>query len=82
MTFAYPIWIDPLFNDIGPLKDKQLEKSILDLAARAGIEDGRVFEVDKSKDTTMGNAYVVGLLHLEKELTFATATVHGRQTNH
>ncbi len=43
MTFAYPIWIDPLFNEIGPLKDKQLEKSILDLAARAGIEDGRVF---------------------------------------
>ena len=61
MTFAYPIWIDPLFNQVGPLKDKQLEKTILDLAARAGIEDGRVFEVDKSKDTTMGNAYVAGL---------------------
>ena len=60
-TFAHPIWIDPLFNEIGPLKDKQLERSILDLAARAGIHDGRVFEVDKSKDTTMGNAYVAGL---------------------
>ena len=61
MLFAHPIWIDPLFNEIGPLKDKQLEKSILDLAERAGIENGRVFEVDKSKDTTMGNAYVTGL---------------------
>ena len=60
MTFVYPIWIDPFFNQIGPLKDKQLEKEILHLASRAGIEDGRVFEVDKSKDTTMWNAYVAG----------------------
>jgi STE24 endopeptidase len=73
MTFAYPIWIDPLFNDIGPLKDKQLEKSILDLAARAGIEDGRVFEVDKSKDTTMGNAYVVGLGNTKRIVIWDTS---------
>ncbi len=61
MAFIYPIWIVPLFNKVGPLKDKQLEKSILELASRAGIENGRVFEVDKSKDTKMGNAYVAGL---------------------
>lgn len=61
MAFAYPIWVVPLFNKVGPLKDKQLEKSILELASRAGIKGGRVFEVDKSKDTKMGNAYVAGL---------------------
>ena len=57
-----PIWIAPLFNRFGPMKDKQLEARILALAQRAGIEGGRVFEVDKSVDTKMLNAYVTGLL--------------------
>lgn len=57
-----PVWIDPLFNDFGPMKDKALERSILDLAGRAGIESGRVFEVDKSADTNAMNAYVTGFL--------------------
>jgi Zn-dependent protease with chaperone function len=55
-----PIWIDPLFNKFGPMKDKQLEQSILDLASKAGIEDSRVFEVEKSVDTKAVNAYVTG----------------------
>ncbi|WP_165250698.1 M48 family metallopeptidase [Paludisphaera soli] len=61
-AFVMPIWIDPLFNEFGPMKDKALERSILDLADRAGIESGRVFEVDKSVDTETVNAYVTGLL--------------------
>jgi Zn-dependent protease with chaperone function len=55
-----PIVIDPLFNKFGPMKDKQLEQSILQLASRAGIEGARVFEVDKSADTNTVNAYVTG----------------------
>ncbi|MFI5183405.1 MAG: M48 family metallopeptidase [Vicinamibacteria bacterium] len=56
-----PIWIAPLFNKFGPMKDKVLETRILDLAERAGIEGGRVFQVDKSVDTKAVNAYVTGL---------------------
>jgi Zn-dependent protease with chaperone function len=56
-----PLWIDPLFNEFGPMKDKALERRILDLAARAGIEGGRVFEVEKSVDTKAMNAYVTGV---------------------
>jgi STE24 endopeptidase len=56
-----PIWIAPLFNRFGPMKDKNLETRILNLAERAGIEGGRVFEVDKSVDTKAVNAYVTGL---------------------
>jgi len=56
-----PIVIDPLFNDFGPMKDKRLEARIDALAHRAGIEDSKIFEVDKSKDTTTVNAYVTGL---------------------
>jgi STE24 endopeptidase len=60
MILVTPIWIDPLFNTFGPMKDKALETSILQLAERSGIEGGRVFEVDKSTDTNAVNAYVTG----------------------
>jgi Zn-dependent protease with chaperone function len=55
-----PIWIDPLFNTFGPMKDKALEVDILRLADRSGIEGGRVYEVAKSVDTKQLNAYVNG----------------------
>ncbi len=56
-----PIWVDPLFNDFGPMKDKALETRILSLARRAGIEGSRVYQVNKSVDTRTVNAYVTGL---------------------
>jgi STE24 endopeptidase len=56
-----PIWVEPLFNQFGPMKDKPLEARILGLADRAGIEGSRVYEVNKSVDTKTVNAYVSGL---------------------
>ncbi|MBA3522155.1 MAG: M48 family metallopeptidase [Gemmatimonadales bacterium] len=56
-----PIWIAPLFDDFGPMKDPALEARILTLAGRAGIEGGRVYQVDKSADTKTVNAYVTGV---------------------
>ena len=56
-----PIWIAPLFDRFGPMHDRALEARILALADRAGIEGGRVFEVDKSADTRLVNAYVTGI---------------------
>jgi Zn-dependent protease with chaperone function len=61
-TLIAPVWIDPLFNTFGPMKNKALEQEILALAHRAGIPGSRVFEVDKSIDTRTANAYVKGLL--------------------
>ena len=61
-----PIWIDPLFNDFGPMKDKALEGKILALAERAGIEGGRVYEVNKSVDTKKLNAYVTGFTNTKR----------------
>jgi Zn-dependent protease with chaperone function len=61
MVIIAPIFIEPLFNKFGPMKDKVLEARILALAERAGIEGSRVFEVDKSVDTKAVNAYVTGL---------------------
>jgi Zn-dependent protease with chaperone function len=60
LIFVSPIWIDPLFNRFGPMQDQRLEARILALADRAGIEGGRVYEVEKSVDTEAVNAYVTG----------------------
>jgi Zn-dependent protease with chaperone function len=56
-----PLVIDPLFNRFGPLQDERLRDRILALAREAGIERGRVFEVDASQRTKAVNAYVTGL---------------------
>jgi len=60
MMLVSPIWIDPLTDDFGPMRDSQLEQRVLALADRAGIEGARVFEVNKSEDTNRVNAYVTG----------------------
>jgi STE24 endopeptidase len=57
----WPLFIDPLFNDFVPLRDPVLRQQLLSEASRAGIEGGRVYQVDKSKQTTTMNAYVTGL---------------------
>jgi STE24 endopeptidase len=56
-----PVYIAPLFNKFGPMKDKALEKEVLAVAAQAGVEGARVFEVEKSVDTEKVNAYVTGV---------------------
>ena len=67
-----PIWIDPLFNEFGPMKNQELERSILALAERAGINGSRVFEVEKSVDTNAVNAYVTGVLSTKRIVLWDT----------
>jgi hypothetical protein len=69
-----PVWIDPLYNDFGPMEDKALEAKILALAHRAGIADGRVFEVEKSVDTKTANAYVKGMFGSKRIVLWDTLT--------
>lgn len=67
-----PIWVAPLFNKFGPMKDKALEQEILALASRAGIEGSRVFEVEKSVDTKAVNAYVTGFMNTKRVVLWDT----------
>jgi STE24 endopeptidase len=60
VALILPVWIQPLFNDFQPLADRELDAKILNLASRAGIDDSRVFQVNKSADTKAVNAYVTG----------------------
>lgn len=61
MVVVTPILLDPLFNKFEPLQDAALRQKLLDLASRAGIEGGRVYQVNKSKQTKTMNAYVTGV---------------------
>ena len=72
LLFVTPIWIEPLFNKFGPMKDKALESQILALADRAGIEGSRVYEVEKSVDTNTVNAYVTGFLDTKRIVLWDT----------
>ena len=73
VTLIGPLWIAPLFNRFGPMQNKALETRILNLAERAGIDQGRVFEVDKSRDTKTINAYVTGILGSKRIVLWDTA---------
>ena len=72
MMLIAPVVIDPVFNDFGPMRDQALEAKILELADRAGIEGGRVFEVNKSVDTNAVNAYVTGLFSTKRIVLWDT----------
>jgi STE24 endopeptidase len=60
-TYASPILIEPLFNDFKPLPQGELRSDVLELARRAGVKVGEVYDVDASRRTTAANAYVAGL---------------------
>jgi STE24 endopeptidase len=61
LVVVQPVLLDPIFNKFEPLRDQVLRQKLLDLASRAGIEGGRVYQVDKSRQTRTMNAYVNGI---------------------
>jgi STE24 endopeptidase len=61
MMFVQPVIIDPLYNDFYPLKNKQLEAEILELASKANIPADHVYEVNMAEKTNALNAYVTGI---------------------
>ena len=73
MLMISPVFVAPLFNDFGSMKDKALEQKILALAERAGIEGSKVFEVNISTDTKTINAYVTGFLSTKRIVLMDTA---------
>ena len=61
LIFIQPVVIDPLYHDFYPIKDKELETEILQLANKADIPADRVYEVTMSDKTNSLNAYVTGI---------------------
>lgn len=67
-----PVVLDPMFNTFTPLEAGQVREDVLDLARRAGVEVGEVYEVDASRRTTAANAYVAGLGHTKRVVLYDT----------
>jgi STE24 endopeptidase len=59
-SFAYPLVIEPVFNDFRPLPAGELRDDLLALAANDGVAVDDVLVADASRRTTALNAYVSG----------------------
>lgn len=60
-SWLAPVVIAPAFNDFEPLPPGPVRADVLELAERAGVEVGEVYEVDASRRGTSFNAYVSGI---------------------
>ena len=58
---AYPLLVEPAFNDFEPLPAGQLRDDVLWLAAEGGVEVSDVLVSDASHRATTLNAYVSGI---------------------
>ncbi len=71
-TYLNPIVFDPLFNDFERVPRGQLRSDVLELARKAGVGVGEVYEMDASRRTTAANAYVTGLGHTKRVVLYDT----------
>lgn len=59
-SFAYPLVVEPVFDDFTPLAAGELRADLLALAERDGVPVEEVLVADASRRTTAVNAYVSG----------------------
>ena len=71
-TYAAPIVLDPLFNKFERVPRSRLRTDVLELARKAGVDVGEVYEMDASRRTTAANAYVTGLGHTKRVVLYDT----------
>ena len=71
-TYLGPVVLDPVFNKFTPLPAGETRGDVLDLAKRAGVDVGEVYEVDASRRTTAANAYVTGIGHTKRVVLYDT----------
>jgi STE24 endopeptidase len=72
LILAYPLVVQPLFNDFRPLPDRELAAKIEALAEQEGVTVKSVEVVDASRQTTAPNAYVAGLGPTRRVVLFDT----------
>lgn len=72
MVFVSPFVIDPIFNKYTSIEDDRLGQEITNLLHKAGIQDAKIYKVDKSKDTKTMNAYMTGIFHSKRIVLWDT----------
>ncbi len=70
--YAGPVVLDPLFNTFKPLPAGEVRSDVLELARKAGVDVGQVYEIDASRRSTAANAYVTGLGHTKRVVLYDT----------
>ncbi len=73
MYIAQPVVIDPLFNEFKSIENKEIERSLIQLTEKANIKECTVLQIDKSKDTSMINAYMTGIGKSKRIVLWDTA---------
>jgi Zn-dependent protease with chaperone function len=68
-----PIWIQPLFNKFSPLPDGELKTRIEAQAARGGLHNPTILQMDQSTDSKTFGAYVAGLGGTARIVIYDTA---------
>jgi STE24 endopeptidase len=76
LATAAPVVLDPMFNRFTPLPPGPIRDDVLELADRAGVSVGEVYEIDASRRTTAANAYVTGLGATKRVVLFDTLLEH------
>ena len=71
-TYLGPVVLDPVFNKFTPLPEGATRTDVLELARKAGVEVGEVYEVDASRRTTAANAYVTGVGRTKRVVLYDT----------
>jgi STE24 endopeptidase len=67
-----PVVLDPIFNRFNALPPGRARTDVLELARKAGVKVGQVYEVDASRRTTAANAYVTGLGRTKRVVLYDT----------
>lgn len=72
ITWAWPVFIAPLFNKFSPLADLELKQRLEALLQRCGFTSRGVFVMDGSTRSAHGNAYFTGFGRNKRIVFFDT----------
>ncbi|MCG8436048.1 MAG: M48 family metallopeptidase, partial [Gammaproteobacteria bacterium] len=72
ISWAWPVFIAPLFNKFSPLQDDNLRSRIEELLTRCGFKSNGIFVMDGSRRSAHGNAYFTGLGNNKRIVFFDT----------
>jgi len=67
-----PYLIEPLFYKFTPLSKTGLEQGVRELLAKAGVQAGKVLQVDASRRSGHSNAYFTGIGRVKRVVLFDT----------
>jgi STE24 endopeptidase len=72
LLYLSPVLIEPLFFKFTPLAKPELEERVRQLLRKAGVQAGKVLQVDASKRSGHSNAYFTGIGKVKRVVLFDT----------